>query len=81
MGFPNPDAVKKMQVKIKDEDEDVVYIVNEKNAEVINDQVIRFVDEPGLHEILYVKVLIKTGKNLVVLQAEAPVLGQVLNVL
>lgn len=74
MGFPIPDAVKKLQVKIKDEDEDVVYIVNEKNAEVINDQVIRFVDEPGLHEILYVKVLIKTGKNLVVLQAEAPVL-------
>ncbi len=69
--FPIPAVLEKLQIKIKNDANDVVYIVNEKDAAVSNAQVVRLVGEPGPHQTLTILAQIKTGTRTVVLKADA----------
>jgi flagellar hook assembly protein FlgD len=72
--FPIPDALKKLQVKIKDEEGEVAFIKNAWDVEVTDNVATMSADEPIPHETLYVKAHIKTSKQEVVLQGESLVL-------
>jgi len=72
--FPIPDQLKKLQVKIKDQNEDVVFILNNKIVDVVNGVATMPVGDPGPHRMLYVQSHIMTATRDVVLRDEAPVL-------
>ncbi len=72
--FPIPDLLKKLQVKIKDQNEEVAFILNKNGVEVVNGVATMAVGDPGPHRMLYVQSHIKTATRDVVLMGEAPVL-------
>lgn len=72
--WPVPDELKKLQVKITDEDDDVVFIVNEKGAGLDDGHLSRSVAEPAPHTNLRILATIDTGPRTVVLKQDAEVL-------
>lgn len=72
--FPIPDQLKKMQVKIKDEDDEVVFILNDDIVDVVDGVATMPVGDPGPHQMLYVQSHIKTATRDVILRDAAPVL-------
>ncbi|UCD37564.1 MAG: T9SS type A sorting domain-containing protein [Fidelibacterota bacterium] len=72
--FPIPDALKKLQVKIKDAEGEVAFIQNAWDVTISDNVATMSAGDPPFHETLYVKAHIKTGKREVVLQDETMVL-------
>lgn len=72
--YPIPAVLKKLQVKLKDQNDEVAFIKNAWEVEVDNQTATMFVDGPGFGEILYIQAHIKTDTREVVLKDQVPVL-------